>query len=179
MSRVGKMPIPLPDGVTVTITDRHVAVKGPKGALEYTIPSGITVAQEDGDLRLGCPDDASANLRALYGLARSLVNNMVVGVSAGFTKELEIQGVGYKAEVRPYGLELSLGFSHTIEYKAPDGITCSVAGNVVKVEGIDKQVVGQVASEIRGFRPPEPYKGKGVRYVGEQVRRKAGKTAAK
>ncbi len=176
MSRVGKAPITVPAGVEVTTSTDEITVKGPKGSLTQTVPGDITVRQ-DGDLLLvERPDDTRTN-RALHGLVRALVANMVEGVTTEFTKSLEIIGVGYRAT--PKGndaLELALGYSHQIDYKAPAGITFEVpAPTSIIVRGIDKQQVGQVAAEIRDFRKPEPYKGKGVRYVGEHVVRKAGK----
>jgi large subunit ribosomal protein L6 len=176
MSRIGKAPIPVPSGVDVTISDRHIAVKGPKGALERDIPGTITVRQDGDALVVERPDDEREN-RAMHGLVRSLVNNMVVGVTQGFTKELEIVGVGYRATARgPAALELALGFSHSVSVQAPEGITFEVpAPNRIVVSGIDKEAVGQVAADIRAWRKPEPYKGKGVRYAGEYVQRKAGK----
>jgi large subunit ribosomal protein L6 len=176
MSRIGKAPIPVPSGVDVTISDRHITVKGPKGALERDIPGTITVRQDGDTLVVERPDDEREN-RAMHGLVRSLVNNMVVGVTQGFTKELEIVGVGYRAAARgPAAIELALGFSHPVNVQAPDGITFEVpAPNRIVVSGIDKESVGQVAADIRAWRKPEPYKGKGVRYAGEYVQRKAGK----
>ena len=176
MSRIGKAPIPVPSGVDVTISNGHIAVKGPKGALERDIPGTITVRQDGERLVVERPDDEREN-RAMHGLVRSLVNNMVVGVTQGFTKELEIVGVGYRAIARgPSAIELALGFSHPVNVQAPDGITFEVpAPNRIVVSGIDKESVGQVAADIRAWRKPEPYKGKGVRYAGEYVQRKAGK----
>jgi large subunit ribosomal protein L6 len=178
MSRVGRSPIPVPSGVDITLADRHVTVKGPQGTLERDIPGEITVRQDDGILVVERPDDERRN-RALHGLTRSLVNNMVIGVTAGFTKDLEIVGVGYRAIAQgPDRIELSLGFSHTVPVKAPDGITFDVPSPTrITVKGIDKELVGQVAADIRKIRKPEPYKGKGVRYAGEHVPRKAGKAA--
>jgi large subunit ribosomal protein L6 len=178
MSRVGKSPIPVPDGVDVTISARHVMVKGPKGRLERVFPAPITVRQDGDVLLVERPDDEREN-RALHGLVRSLLNNMVVGVTQGFVKELEIVGVGYRANARgPDAMELALGFSHPVRIAAPEGITFQVPSPTrIVVEGIDKELVGQVAADIRAWRKPEPYKGKGVRYAGEQVRRKAGKAA--
>ena len=178
MSRIGKAPIPVPSGVDVTVAGGRVSVKGPKGSLERPIPGEITIRQEDGQLVVERPDDERQN-RALHGLVRSLVNNMVVGVTAGFTKELEIVGVGYRATAQgPTKLELALGFSHPVHVEAPDGVTFEVpAPTRIVVSGIDKEAVGQVAANIRKIRKPEPYKGKGVRYAGERVLRKAGKAA--
>jgi large subunit ribosomal protein L6 len=176
MSRIGKAPIPVPSGVDVTITDGHVSVKGPKGTLERDIPGAITLRQEGDTLVVERPNDERQN-RAMHGLVRSLVHNMVVGVTQGYAKELEIVGVGYRATAKgPNALELALGFSHPVNVSAPDGISFEVpAPNRIVVSGIDKEAVGQVAANIRGWRKPEPYKGKGVRYAGERVRRKAGK----
>jgi large subunit ribosomal protein L6 len=177
MSRIGKSPITVPAGVDVTIAGPRVSVKGPKGQLERELPAAITVRQDGDTLLVERPDDERQN-RALHGLVRSLVNNMVVGVTQGFTKELEIVGVGYRANAKgPDAMELALGFSHPVNIKAPEGITFEVpAPTRIVVSGIDKEKVGQVAADIRAWRKPEPYKGKGVRYVGEVVRRKAGKT---
>ena len=177
MSRIGKAPIPVPSGVTVTISDRHITVAGPKGSLERDLPGVIQVRQDDSQLLVERPDDEREN-RAQHGLTRSLVNNMVVGVTEGFTKELEIVGVGYRATAQgPTAIELALGFSHPVRVQAPDGIEFEVPQPTrVNVQGIDKEAVGQVAANIRKIRKPEPYKGKGVRYVGERVQRKAGKT---
>jgi large subunit ribosomal protein L6 len=177
MSRIGKAPIPVPSGVDVTIGDGHVTVKGPKGTLDRDLPGTITVRQDGDALVVERPNDERQN-RALHGLVRSLVNNMVVGVTQGFTKELEIVGVGYRANAKgPGAMELALGFSHPVNITAPDGITFEVPSPTrIVVQGIDKETVGQVAADIRAWRKPEPYKGKGVRYAGEIVRRKAGKT---
>ncbi len=178
MSRIGKNPIPLPTGVDVTVAGDVVEVKGAKGSLTQTLPEGITV-RVDGDQIIVERVGDERQVRALHGLIRSLVANMVTGVSQGFRKDLEIVGVGYRANAKnTTTLELQLGFSHPIEVVAPDGIEFEVpVPTQIAVLGIDKQVVGQVAAEIRGYRKPEPYKGKGVRYVGEHVRRKAGKAA--
>jgi large subunit ribosomal protein L6 len=178
MSRIGKSPIPVPSGVDVTLNDGHIVVKGPRGTLERDIPGEITVRQEDSTLHVERPDDERLN-RALHGLTRSLVNNMVLGVTNGFQKDLEIVGVGYRAAATsPTHLDLALGFSHSVSVDAPDGITFEVpAPNRISVKGIDKEAVGQVAANIRKIRKPEPYKGKGVRYAGEYVQRKAGKAA--
>jgi large subunit ribosomal protein L6 len=176
MSRIGKAPIPVPGGVDVAISGAHVTVKGPKGTLERDIPGAITVRQDGEELVVERPDDERRN-RAMHGLVRSLVNNMVVGVTEGFRKELEIVGVGYRATAKgPGAIELALGFSHPVNVTAPDGVAFEVpAPNRIVVSGIDKETVGQVAADIRAWRKPEPYKGKGVRYAGEYVRRKAGK----
>ncbi len=178
MSRIGKAPIPVPSGVDVTLDGRVVRVKGPQGTLERAIPGEITVRQEEASILVERPNDERQN-RALHGLTRSLVNNMVVGVTAGFTKELEIVGVGYRAAApSPTRLDLALGFSHPVAVDAPDGISfeCPLPTRII-VKGIDKELVGQVAANIRKIRKPEPYKGKGVRYAGEVVQRKAGKAA--
>ena|SRR5437773_2536172 len=178
MSRVGKSPIPVPSGVDVTISDGNVTVKGPKGTLARQLPPDISIRQDGEQLVVERPDDEREH-RALHGLSRSLVNNMVVGVTAGFSKDLEIVGVGYRATAQgPSRIELALGFSHPVVVEAPEGITFEVpAPTRITVRGIDKETVGQVAANIRKVRKPEPYKGKGVRYAGEVVQRKAGKAA--
>jgi large subunit ribosomal protein L6 len=179
MSRIGKRPIPVPGSVEVTIDGTTVRVKGPRGQLERTLHREVIVRREGDEILVERPSDASRH-KALHGLSRTLVANMVEGVTSGFKKTLEIVGVGYRAENKPFGLTLNLGYSHTIDYKAPEGISLkAVTPTVVEIEGANKEVVGQVAAEIRGLRPPEPYKGKGVRYQGEQVRRKAGKAGGK
>jgi large subunit ribosomal protein L6 len=180
MSRIGKSPISVPSGVDVAVSGRTITVKGPKGSLSRAIPGEIVVRQEDSTLLVERPDDERHN-RALHGLTRSLVNNMVVGVTDGFRKELEIVGVGYRAEAQgPNAIKLALGFSHPVNVTAPEGITFLVpTATQVVVTGIDKEVVGQVAANIRSIRKPEPYKGKGVRYAGERVLRKAGKAGKK
>ena len=177
MSRIGKAPIPVPSGVDVTVADRTVTVKGPKGTLDRVIPGTITIRQEGDELLVERPDDERQS-RAMHGLVRSLVNNMVVGVTDGFTKQLEIIGVGYRATAKGQDtLDLALGFSHPVEVKAPAGVTFEVPSpNRIDVKGSDKELVGQVAADIRKLRKPEPYKGKGVRYLGEHVVRKAGKS---
>ena len=177
MSRIGKAPIPVPSGVDVTVADGRVTVKGPKGTLDREIPGTITIRQEGDELLVERPDDERQS-RAMHGLVRSLVNNMVVGVTDGFTKELEIIGVGYRATAKGQDtLDLALGFSHPVEVKAPAGVTFEVPSpNRIDVKGSDKELVGQVAADIRKLRKPEPYKGKGVRYLGEHVVRKAGKS---
>jgi large subunit ribosomal protein L6 len=178
MSRIGRAPIPVPDGVDVTVDQGLITVRGPRGSLEQTLPPDMVVRQEDGVISVERPDDARQH-RALHGLTRSLVNNMVVGVTQGYQRDLEIVGVGYRATPQSPGrIELALGFSHTVVVEAPEGITFEVpAPTRISVHGIDKQAVGQVAANIRRIRKPEPYKGKGVRYAGEVVRRKAGKAA--
>ncbi len=178
MSRIGKAPITIPRGVDVTISGDDVAVKGPKGALTHTFPEGIGAELDEGVLTVTRTDE-ERRTRALHGLHRALVNNMVVGVSDGFFKELTIVGVGYRAAAKGSdSMELSLGFSHTVEVSAPEGVSFEVPEPTrIRVVGIDKQLVGQVAANIRAFRKPEPYKGKGIRYVDEHVVRKAGKAA--
>ena len=178
MSRVGRAPIPVPAGVDVSVADRRVTVTGPQGTLERELPGSITVRQDDATLVVERPDDQRHN-RALHGLTRSLVSNMVTGVTAGFKKDLEIVGVGYRATSKgPDAIELALGFSHSVPVAAPPGITFEVPMPTrITVRGIDKELVGQVAANIRKIRKPEPYKGKGVRYAGEVVQRKAGKAA--
>lgn len=170
----------IPDGVTVALEGRRITVKGPKGELSRPIPPEMTVRVDDGEVKVTRPTD-EARHRALHGLTRALIDNMVQGVSTGFAKQLEIQGVGYRAETQQSGgLRLNVGYSHPVDYDAPPGIRLSVEKNTsVTIEGIDKELVGQVAAEIRSVRPPEPYKGKGIRYKDEQVRRKAGKTGGK
>ena len=177
MSRIGKKPVPLPSGVTARIDGQRVTVKGPKGELSRTVHPELGLALDNNAIVVRRPSDESRH-KALHGLTRTLIANMVNGVTKGFAKALEIQGVGYKAEPKPFGVQLTVGFSHPVPYHAPTGIKISVDNNVLlKVEGADKELVGQVAAELRAIRPPEPYKGKGIRYAGEQVRRKAGKTA--
>jgi large subunit ribosomal protein L6 len=179
MSRIGKKPVTLPKGVNLDLQGSTVAVKGPKGELRRTLHPEMKLKFDVGSFTVERPSEDKRH-KALHGLTRTLVQNMVDGVFKGFTKTLEIQGVGYKAEAKPYGVNLIVGYSHPVKYEAPKGIKISVENNtVVKVEGADKEAVGQVAAELRSVRPPEPYKGKGIRYQGEQVRRKAGKTGAK
>ncbi|NEQ33434.1 MAG: 50S ribosomal protein L6 [Leptolyngbya sp. SIO4C5] len=179
MSRIGKRPISLPNKVTVAIDGQHVAVKGPKGELDRTLPTGVSVMQE-GDTIVVNRNNDSRLCRQRHGLCRTLVANMVEGVSQGFQKRLEIQGVGYRAQVQGRTLTLSLGYSHPVQFEPPEGIQFAVEGNTnVTVSGIDKEIVGNMAAKIRAARPPEPYKGKGVRYAGEVIRRKAGKAGKK
>ena len=177
MSRIGKKPVQIPAGVEVTVNDKNIAVKGAKGQLDYTFADVISVAVEENEIVVTRANEERAS-RALHGLTRALIHNMVVGVSEGFTKTLELVGVGYRAQLKGDELNLSLGFSHPVTYKAPAGITFECPDQThIKISGVDKQQVGQVAAEIRGKRPPEPYKGKGVRYQDEHVRRKLGKAA--
>lgn len=179
MSRIGKRPIPVPAKVTVTIEGQSIAVKGPKGELARTLPNEVEVTQE-GDTLLVRRRNDSRPARQRHGLSRTLVSNMVEGVSQGFQKRLEIQGVGYRAQVQGRNLTLNVGYSNPVQIEPPQGIDLAVENNTnVIVSGIDKEVVGNIAAQIRGVRPPEPYKGKGIRYAGEQVRRKAGKTGKK
>lgn len=179
MSRIGKAPITVPAGVDVTITGRTVTIKGPKGTLSRDIPGEIIVRKEESTILVERPNDEREN-RSLHGLSRTLVNNMVIGVTDGFTKELEIVGVGYRAEAQGQNLRLALGFSHPVMVPAPEGISFEIPQQTrVIVKGIDKELVGQVAANIRSIRKPEPYKGKGVRYLGERIVRKAGKTGKK
>lgn len=175
MSRIGRLPISVPAGVEVAVDGSVVKVKGPKGELTHTVAAPITVVVEDGTVQVARPNDERES-RALHGLTRTLISNMVQGVSEGFSKQLEIVGTGYRVQAKGANLEFALGYSHPVPFEAPDGITLSVEGsNKVTVAGIDKQRVGQVAAKIRKLRLPDPYKGKGVRYAGEQIRRKAGK----
>jgi large subunit ribosomal protein L6 len=177
MSRIGKQPIPIPAGVSVSLDPGRVMVAGPLGTLQQSVPQRITIEQGDGELVVKRPTERGED-RALHGLTRTLVANMVEGVTKGFEKRLEIQGVGYRAALRGTDLVLNVGYSHEVEMKAPKGITFEVpVPTQITVKGIDKQQVGQIAAEIRRVRPPEPYKGKGIRYEGEQVRRKVGKRA--
>jgi len=179
MSRIGKLPVNVPNGVTITLDQSSVKVKGPRGELSHKLPAGITVEKNDNVLNVARASEET-NHKSLHGLTRSLIANMVEGVTKGYQKQLEITGVGFKAEVRPYGLQLALGFSHSIEYKAPAGIKLSAPQPTqILIEGSDKALVGQVAAELRSLRPPEPYKGKGIKYAGEVIRRKAGKAGGK
>jgi large subunit ribosomal protein L6 len=176
MSRIGKLPIPVPSGVNVEIEGQQITVKGPKGSLTHVVAEPITVAQEDGMLNVARPDDERTS-KALHGLSRTLIANMVTGVTAGYTKNLEIVGTGYRVAAKGSDLEFALGFSHPVVVTAPEGISFKVENPTrFAVEGIDKQKVGEVAANIRKLRKPDPYKGKGVRYQGEVIRRKAGKT---
>ncbi len=179
MSRIGKLPVGIPKGVTVAVNGHRVSVKGPKGELQRTLHEDVGVTVEGEQVLVTRPSD-EPNHKALHGLSRTLIHNMVEGVTKGYSKQLEITGVGYKAEPKPFGLVLSLGLSHQIEYRAPAGIKLTAPQPTqVVIEGADKEVVGQVAAELRSLRPPEPYKGKGIKYAGEIIRRKAGKAGAK
>ncbi|HNM76961.1 MAG TPA: 50S ribosomal protein L6 [Tepidiformaceae bacterium] len=175
MSRIGRQPVTVPASVTFTVgEDNVVSVKGPKGELTRQFPATITLSRDEGVINVTRPNDEGKQ-RSLHGLSRTLLNNMVVGVTEGFTKVLEVQGVGYRAQMQGSSLQLALGFSHPVVVAPPPGISFSVEGPRVSIQGIDKEAVGQVAANIRKLRPPEPYKGKGIRYAGERVRRKAGK----
>jgi len=179
MSRIGKRPVTVPAGVTLTVAGSTITVKGPKGELKRTLSPELGYKLEGTEFTVTRPSEAEKH-KALHGLSRTLVANMVEGVTKGYQKVLEIQGVGYKAEMKPYGINLVVGLSHQVPFHAPAGIKITVEGNtVVRIQGASKELVGQVAAEIRSIRPPEPYKGKGIRYQGEHVRRKAGKTGAK
>ena len=179
MSRIGKMPIAIPAGVTVEIAENNkVTVKGPKGELTRVLPSEMTIKVEDGHVVVERPNDLKRE-KSLHGLTRSLLNNMVTGVNAGFEKKLEVNGVGYRAAKSGNTLTLSLGYSHPVEMTDPEGVTTEVQGNVIIVKGIDKELVGQHAANIREKRAPEPYKGKGIKYADETIRRKVGKTGKK
>ena len=176
MSRIGKKPVPVPSGVTVSVDSQSVVVKGPKGELSLVLPGEVDIAQEGEQIVVTRQND-SRTARSCHGLSRTLIANMVEGVSKGFEKRLEIKGVGYRAAVKGKTLTMSLGYSHPVEFEPPAGINFKVEGNTnVIVTGIDKELVGTIAAKIRDARPPEPYKGKGVRYLGEMVRRKAGKS---
>jgi large subunit ribosomal protein L6 len=175
MSRIGKQPVPVPSGVTVTIEGQTVKVKGPKGELQSVLLDLVDVSQDDGEVKV-TPREDTIPARAAWGLSRTLIANMVTGVTTGFTKSLEITGVGYRAAVQGKALQLNLGYSHDVSYPIPEGISITTPRpTAIEVSGIDKQQVGQVAAEIREWRKPEPYKGKGVRYAGEQIYRKQGK----
>lgn len=179
MSRIGKRPITIPGKVTVSIDGSHVAVKGPKGELSRVLPSAVTVEQEGETLQVKRQDESRSS-RQLHGLSRTLVANMVEGVSQGFQRRLEIQGVGYRAQVQGRNLVLNVGYSHQVQIEPPEGVQLAVETNTnVIVSGFDKELVGNTAAKIRAVRPPEPYKGKGIRYAGEAVRRKAGKAGKK
>jgi len=175
MSRIGKLPIDIPSGVTITVDQDWITVAGPKGTLkQFTMP-GVTVKQQENQVIVSRDNDEAPN-RAKHGLMRTLVNNMIVGVSKGFEKKLELNGVGYRVAMAGQGLKLNIGLSHDVNYSLPQGVLASVEQNVITISGIDKQQVGQVAAEIRALKKPEPYKGKGLKYVGERIIRKSGKS---
>lgn len=181
MSRIGKQPITVPDGIEVTITDLHIKIKGPKGELEYDFLPLVEVFYKDNQIVVNRKEDDKES-RSVHGLTRALINNMVIGVSEGFEKRLEVVGVGYRAQASGKKITLNLGFSHPIDYTSPEGVNIEIDKenkNIIIISGIDRQKVGQVAAQIRKFRTPEPYKGKGIRYVDEYVHRKAGKAAVK
>jgi large subunit ribosomal protein L6 len=179
MSRIGKHPVAVPNGVTVSLEGNTLKVKGPRGELTRTFHPEMKLTVENGTVSVARPSDESKH-KALHGLSRTLISNMVEGVTKGYQKQLDIVGVGYKAETRPYGLQLALGFSHPVEYRAPQGIKLSApVPTQILIDGANKEIVGQVAAELRSLRPPEPYKGKGIKYAGEQIRRKAGKAGGK
>ncbi len=175
MSRIGKQPIPIPTGVSIQIEPDAITVTGPKGTLSQFTMAGVNVKQDDGALMIGAASD-DAKVRAKQGLMRSLINNMVIGVTEGFMKQLELNGVGYRVNLSGTDLKLNLGFSHEVKYQVPQGVTATVDQNIIAIGGISKQQVGQVASEIRALKKPEPYKGKGIKYVGEHIIRKSGKS---
>jgi len=177
MSKIGKIPVVISNGVTVTLQGNTVLVTGPKGSLSYVLPKGILVAIKESKVQVSQEEETKEQTKALYGLVRALIANMVKGVSEGFEKKLELSGVGYRAQLSGNDLTLSLGFSHPVKIKAVEGIKFSVVENVITIGGIDKSLVGNLAAHIRAIRPPEPYKGKGIKYQGERIRRKAGKAA--
>jgi len=177
MSKIGKVPVELKENVTVTTENRVITVNGPKGTLTFALPLGIKTVVEDGKVLVSMEENSMEDLKALYGLTRANIANMVEGVSSGFERKLELTGVGFRAQSTGTDLTLSLGFSHPVKFKAPDGVTFKVEENIITIAGIDKGVVGNTAATIRKVRPPEPYKGKGISYKGERIRRKAGKSA--
>ncbi len=177
MSKIGKQPVEIIAGVTVVVTGQHVEVTGPKGKLTFAVPAGIIVTVTDGKVVVSQEKGKEEVTKALFGLTRAIIANLVKGVSTGFEKKLELSGVGYRAQTSGTELTLSIGFSHPVKFKAPAGVTFAVAENTITVAGIDPVIVGDLAAKIRGIRPPEPYKGKGIKYKGEKIRRKAGKSA--
>ena len=179
MSRIGKQPIPIPAGVTVEIKPGVVSVQGPKGTLRCPLHHNVVATMADGVLTVAVKDPTDARQRALWGLFRNLIRNSVLGVQQGFSKQLEVNGIGYKAAVDKGDLVLHVGYSHPVPYRLPEGVAVAVEKNIITIRGIDKQVVGEAAAQIRAIRPPEPYKGKGIKYVSEVIRKKAGKAAAK
>ncbi len=177
MSKIGKKPIAVPNGVEVTMSGGFISVKGPKGTIKKTLPQHVTIALENNELRIKPADTALKDSNVFWGLARSLVQNMIIGVTTGFETVLEFQGVGYKAVVKGNDLELGLGFSHPVTVAGPEGVAFKAEKSSIRIQGMDKELVGKVAAKIRSYRPPEPYKGSGIRYQGEIIRRKAGKKA--
>lgn len=177
MSKIGKLPITIPTGVTVSIADNVVSVAGPKGNFSHKVPAGITVTLAENVLTVGQEEKTKEQTKALFGLTRALLANIVKGSSVGFEKKLELAGVGYRAQANGAELTLSVGYSHPVKIKAPQGVIFKVEGNIITVEGADKALIGNVAAQVRAVRKPEPYKGKGIKYVGEYIRRKAGKAA--
>lgn len=177
MSKIGKLPIPVREGVSVTIDGQNISVTGPKGTLRFSLPEGISVSLANGTITVAMKADDPDATSALFGLTRAIIANMVKGVCEGFSKKLELSGVGYRAATSGQTLTLSLGFSHPVVVEAPEGIEFSVSENTITVSGIDKALVGEIAAKVRAIRPPEPYKGKGISYLGERIRRKAGKAA--
>lgn len=175
MSRIGKVPIPIPEGITVTIDGNIVTVKGAKGQLSQTMHNDVSVAQADGMLQVSIRDEKNHRHRALWGLSRVLINNMIEGLTKGYSKQLELQGVGYRMQMQGKNIVLQLGFSHPVEFALPEGVEGKIEGNIVTLSSINKHLLGETAAQLRALKKPEPYKGKGIRYVGEQVRRKAGK----
>lgn len=177
MSKIGKLPITVPDGVTATVADSMVTVAGAKGTLSFALPKGITVVVAEGKIQVGQEENTKDDTKNLYGLTRAMLANMVTGVSKGIEKKLELTGVGYRAQASGSDLTLNVGFSHPVKIVGGQGITFTVADNIITISGIDKALVGLIASRVRAIRPPEPYKGKGIKYVGEIIRKKAGKAA--
>lgn len=177
MSKIGKKPVEIKEGVTVNIENNKITANGSKGTLSFDIPKGIEVKTEDNKIIVSQKTEDDPETRALFGLTRALIANIIIGVSLGFEKKLELVGVGYRAQASGSSLTLSLGFSHPVHFKAPEGVTFAVSDNVITVSGADKTLVGNTAAKIRSIRPPEPYKGKGIKYQGEKIRRKAGKAA--
>lgn len=175
MSRIGKVPIPIPEGITVTIDGNIVTVKGAKGQLSQTMHNDVSVAQADGMLQVSIRDENNHRHRALWGLSRVLINNMIEGLTKGYSKQLELQGVGYRMQMQGKNIVLQLGFSHPVEFALPEGVEGKIEGNIVTLSSVNKHLLGETAAQLRALKKPEPYKGKGIRYVGEQVRRKAGK----
>ncbi len=177
MSKIGKKPIAVPGNVSVKIVAHTITIHGPKGELAWTFPSSLLLLHSESEIRVRVKSPKDKDERALWGLGRALVSNMITGVLLGYERKLEIQGIGYKAAMSPKGLSLEIGYSHSVDFPLPKGIECIVEKNIITLRGIDKQLVGEIAAQIRSLRPPEPYKGKGIRFVGELVRKKAGKAA--